>query len=88
MTYDDKRLCEIHEQLVAETIPVISAPRGMNLSAEMISNLCNCCRSAWRHGDAKRTVHLKATKLSRLNHRPRHSDRIKVWLDGISKLAV
>lgn len=37
VTYDDKRLCEIHEQLVAETIPVISAPRGKKLSTEMIS---------------------------------------------------
>lgn len=37
VTYDDKRLCEIHEQLVAKTIPIISAPRGKKLSADMIS---------------------------------------------------
>lgn len=38
VTYDDKELCNVHEQLVAETIPAISTPRGMNLGNEEISN--------------------------------------------------
>ncbi len=38
VTYCDKRLCEIHEQLVKETIPAISAPHGKTLSGEMIPN--------------------------------------------------
>ncbi len=37
VTYDDTQLCRIHEQLVTETIPLISAPRGMGLDDEVIS---------------------------------------------------
>ena len=37
VSYDDKRLLKIHEQLVAKTIPAISAPHGQKLSEEVIS---------------------------------------------------
>ena len=37
VTYDDTHLRKIHEQLVTETIPVISAPRGMGLDAAVVS---------------------------------------------------
>lgn len=37
VSYDDKRLLKIHEQLVAKTIPAILAPQGTKLSGEVIS---------------------------------------------------
>ncbi len=37
VTYDDTRLRRIYEQLVAETIPVISAPKGMGLDNAVVS---------------------------------------------------
>ena len=37
VTYKDENLCEIFEQLVAETIPAISATQGMGLKSEGIN---------------------------------------------------
>lgn len=38
ITYDDELLYERQEQLVAETVPLVSTPRDMNLAGEIVKN--------------------------------------------------
>ncbi len=46
VTYDDTRLSEIYEKIMEKTIPVISAPKGMELDSAVVTNFVFLvCRS-------------------------------------------